>query len=72
MPLPINISQFLTGTVIETERIEFKGRWNPDAIYRSVCAFANDFENLGGGYIFIVVEEKGIAKRPDNSTIFHL
>ena len=65
MPLPINISQLLNGTVIETERIEFKEGWNPDAIYRSVCAFANDFENVGGGYIFIGVEEEnGIAKRP--------
>jgi ATP-dependent DNA helicase RecG len=42
MPLPINISQLLNGTVIETERIEFKEGWNPDAIYRSICAFAND------------------------------
>ena len=65
MPLPINISQLLNGIVIENERIEFKEGWNPDAIYRSVCAFANDFENIGGGYIFIGVEEQnGVAKRP--------
>jgi len=65
MPLPINISQILNGSIIESERIEFKEGWNPDAVYRSVCAFANDFENIGGGYIFIGVEEEnGIAKRP--------
>ncbi|MEI6576801.1 MAG: RNA-binding domain-containing protein [Bacteroidota bacterium] len=65
MPLPINISQLLNGNIIENERIEFKEGWNPDAVYRSVCAFANDFENIGGGYIFIGVEEEnGIAKRP--------
>ena len=23
-----------------------------------MCAFANDFHNLGGGYIFIGIEEK--------------
>jgi len=27
--------------------------WNPDPIIRTLCAFANDFENLGGGYIII-------------------
>ena len=36
-----------------------------DAIYHTICAFANDFENLGGGYIVVGVEEKnGMAKRP--------
>ena len=36
-----------------------------DAIYRSICAFANDFDNTGGGYIVIGVEEKnGMAVRP--------
>jgi ATP-dependent DNA helicase RecG len=65
MPLPINISDLLKGRIIEHERIEFKKGWNPDAIYRSVCAFANDIENIGGGYIIIGVEEEnGMAKRP--------
>lgn len=27
--------------------------WNPDPIIRTVCAFANDIENLGGGYVVI-------------------
>jgi len=26
---------------------------NPDPIMRTLCAFANDFENLGGGYVVI-------------------
>lgn len=65
MPLPINISDLLKGRIIEHDRIEFKEGWNPDAIYRSICAFANDFENIGGGYILIGVEEEnGMAKRP--------
>ena len=33
--------------------IEYKAGWNPDAVLRTVCAFANDFENLGGGYVVI-------------------
>ena len=38
---------------MEGERIEYKAGWNPDAILRTLCAFANDFENLGGGYVVI-------------------
>jgi len=65
MPLPINISELLKGRIIEHDRIEFKEGWNPDAIYRSICAFANDIENIGGGYILIGVEEEnGVAKHP--------
>ena len=65
MPLPINISELLKGRIIEHDRIEFKRGWNPDAIYRSITAFANDINNIGGGYIIIGVEEdNGIAKLP--------
>ena len=33
--------------------------------YHTICAFANDIDNLGGGYILIGVEEKdGVAVRP--------
>jgi len=65
MPLPINIDHLLTANKAESNRIEFKAGWNPDAIYRTVCAFANDFDNIGGGYIVIGVEEEnGITKRP--------
>lgn len=65
MPLPINIQDLLKGRIIESDRIEFKESWNPDAIYKSICAFANDIENIGGGYIIIgAAEENGIAKTP--------
>lgn len=38
---------------------------NPNAIYRTICAFANDFDNSGGDYIIVVVEEKnGRPLRP--------
>jgi len=51
--------------LLNKRRIEFKTGWNPDDIYRSVCAFANDFNNDGGGYIVVGVEEKnGVAVRP--------
>ena len=51
--LPIRIEDLLHARVVEIERIEFKAGWNPDPILRTLCAFANDFENLGGGYLVI-------------------
>jgi ATP-dependent DNA helicase RecG len=53
MPLPINIEALLSARTVESDRIEFKAGWNPDAIYHSICAFANDFDNVGGSYILI-------------------
>lgn len=51
--LPLNILDLLRQRRVEGERIEYKAGWNPDAILRTLCAFANDFENLGGGYVVI-------------------
>jgi ATP-dependent DNA helicase RecG len=51
--LPINLEDLLRQRTVEGERIEYKAGWNPDATIRTICAFANDFENLGGGYIII-------------------
>ena len=51
--LPINLADLLRQRTVEGDRIEYKAGWNPDAIVRTLCAFANDFENLGGGYIVI-------------------
>ena len=65
MALPININDLLNKNKVEGNRIEFKAGWNPTKIYQSICAFANDFDNLGGGYILVGVEEEnGKAKRP--------
>lgn len=65
MPLPINIEELLNKKKVESNRIEFKKGWNPVSIYHTICAFANDFDNLGGGYILVgVAEENGVAKRP--------
>ena len=57
MNLPININDLLTARTVEWERLEFKAGWNPEAVLHTMCAFANDFHNLGGGYIIIGVEE---------------
>lgn len=58
MAIPINIEELLRQRVIESSRIEYKKDWNPEPILHSVTAFANDFDNLGGGYILIGVEEQ--------------
>ena len=57
MNLPININDLLTARTVEWERLEFKAGWNPEAVLHTMCAFANDFHNLGGGYIIIGVDE---------------
>lgn len=67
--LPINISDLLHFRGVESSRVEFKGSWNegPTAVQtlQTICAFANDFQNLNGGYIVIGVEEKnGVAQLP--------
>jgi ATP-dependent DNA helicase RecG len=57
MHLPININDLLNSTVVESDRLEFKSGWNPEPIMHTICAFANDFHNFGGGYIVIGMEE---------------
>ena len=51
--LPLNLDDLLHQRKVEGERIEYKAGWNPDATVRTLCAFANDFANLGGGYVVI-------------------
>jgi ATP-dependent DNA helicase RecG len=65
MSIPLTIEKLLAGKVVESERLEFKRSWNPSAILRTIAAFANDFENLGSGYIVVGIdEENGMPKRP--------
>lgn len=58
MALPINITDLINRRVVESARIEYKGDWNPEPILHSICAFANDIDNWGGGYIIIGIEEE--------------
>ena len=64
MTIPISISSLINDRIIESNRIEFKSGFNPNSIIHTICAFANDIENIGGGYIVIGVEEK------DGSPVF--
>lgn len=57
MALPININDLVNGQTVEWERIEFKRGWNPEDIIHTLCAFANDLNNWGGGYVIVGIEE---------------
>lgn len=59
--LPINIHDLILQRTIESERIEYKTDWNPEKIMHTICAFANDFHNLGGGYIIIGVDTSSLV-----------
>lgn len=65
MALPINITDLIHRRVVENARVEYKRDWNPEPILHSICAFANDIDNWGGGYIIIgIAEENGMPKLP--------
>jgi len=66
--LPIGIEELLGGAV-ETARLEFKATWDPAVtghqVIKTLCAFANDLQNLNGGYVVLgVAEQDGVAVRP--------
>ncbi|MCM1498734.1 MAG: ATP-binding protein [Clostridium sp.] len=58
MAIPTNIKTLLSGEVVEWARIEFKETWDSAASLKTICAFANDIDNWGGGYIIIGVKEE--------------
>ena len=60
MALPVNIDDLVNHRKVEWARIEYKEGWNPERIAHTICAFANDIDNWGGGYVIIgVAEENG-------------
>ena len=58
MALPVNIDELIHGHSVEWERLEFKRGWNPLNVMHTICAFANDINNWGGGYVIIGIEEQ--------------
>jgi len=56
MSIPININELINLRVIEGARVEYKTNWNPESCLHTICAFANDMDNWGGGYIVLGVE----------------
>jgi len=67
--LQVNIDDLLRCRGVESARVEFKASWDENTtglqILKTLCAFANDFHNLNGGYIVVgVAEENGCALLP--------
>lgn len=58
MSIPINIENLILERIIESNRLDYKKGFDPNAVVHSICAFANDIDNTGGGYIIIGVEEE--------------
>lgn len=58
MGLPVNIDDLIHQRKVERTRIEYKADWNPEPIVHTITAFANDFDNMGGGYVIVGVAEK--------------
>ena len=58
MAIPVNVEDLTNQRIVESNRIEFKKSWNPNDVIHSICAFAKDVDNVGGGYIIIGIEEK--------------
>ena len=60
--LPVNLDTLLYCRGVESERVEFKASWDPSTtgpqVLKTICAFANDYHNLNGGYIVIGVGER--------------
>ncbi|MBO4794024.1 MAG: putative DNA binding domain-containing protein [Deltaproteobacteria bacterium] len=72
MGISINIDDLINRRVVESNRVEFKAGFNPNPIVHTICAFANDIDNLGGGYIIIGVEEKnGVPVLPPKGVPQH-
>lgn len=61
--LPINLDDLLHRRSVESVRLEFKASWDKNRTggqaLKTICAFANDYQNLNGGYVVIGVEEQG-------------
>lgn len=58
MAIPTHIKTLMSGNVVEWDRIKLKKPWNVQASLKTICAFANDINNWGGGYIVIEVKEQ--------------
>jgi hypothetical protein len=59
MSLLLNIDDLIHQRKVESARIEYKKDRNPEKVLLSVCAFANDIDNWGGGYNVLAGEMPG-------------
>ncbi|MDI9570101.1 MAG: ATP-binding protein [Pseudomonadota bacterium] len=74
--LQVNIEDLLRCQGVESARVEFKASWDENTtgyqVLKTLCAFANDFQNLNGGYVVIgVAEQDGCALLPPKGLVKH-
>ena len=65
--LPINLEDLIHARSVESVRCEFKKTWSEhirESVIHSICAFANDFYNLNGGYIILGIEDRWATGSP--------
>lgn len=63
--IPLKLETLLEGKVVEANRVEYKEGWNPQEVVQALCAFANDYENVNGGYLVVGIKAKdGIPELP--------
>ncbi|MDR1247035.1 MAG: putative DNA binding domain-containing protein [Clostridiales Family XIII bacterium] len=55
--IPLKLETLLNGRVVEQDRVEYKRGWNPSDTIHTICAYANDFSNMNGGYVVIGIED---------------
>lgn len=59
--LPVNLDDLIHARTVESVRLDFKATWNGvirDATLETICAFANDFQGLNGGYVILGIEDQ--------------
>lgn len=65
---PLNIEELIHGHSVESLRVEYKSAFeepNKWSIVKTIGAFANDLQNLNGGFIIIGIESTdGVPKLP--------
>jgi ATP-dependent DNA helicase RecG len=70
LAIPISIERLLDKRIVEQSRVEYKKGWNRLDVLHSICAFANDIDNNGGGYIVVgVATENGLPILPPEGLV---
>lgn len=55
MSIPLIIEALINRRTVDSARLEFMDEYRPDRILHTTCAFANDIDNICGGFIVIGV-----------------
>lgn len=61
--LHINLDRLVHAHAVESARVEFKASWDETTtgpqVLTTMCAFANDYQNLNGGYVILGIAQEG-------------